>query len=733
MAKRNFRAHVANKDSNFQSNCEITSMPVAVYYRQSTTAQVGNISTSIQTIDMVQEMERRGWNKEHIILIDADEGVSGTKRIDEREGMSALFELIADRKIGAVACQDEDRLFRDVTQIQVNVFIDVCRKSNVRVVTPFFTYDFADPMQGEFHARQFRFKCDMAAEYLKSYVLGRLAPARQRLLRDGKWAGARMPVGFMVDNRKLLLDGKENPNWRKYVPFEPYAKVVREYFKIFVECNGAIRKSMRKIRERGLGFPNIAPPDGFKISYQLKNRGDGNYLTRSNLVRLLTNPVYVGHWCYQGAVIRWNNHEPIVEEAQFHRVFNMLSRYTLEGEENQEYRPAYQHVPSSEPKERNTQPPLLIGLLYTQINGKFYRTGQTFEKKNSCYLYVQNKTELEGTRAVWTRRSSWIDEAVINRFKQRLLDTYNDDTWTRSLVAATKLTQRERKIKQIQLTSITEDMDNLVLSLKTLSHAHLIRNVEQRYVQLEREKQRYENEIAALDNDQARHVSLEQAAVLFKHAIQDWDIMTLDERRGVLALFIDRIEASNYSRDGAMTLRVFWKDADQEDIKLWHKPHAEHWTRGVVEHLLDLFDKGANQLEIAAEFPDLAWQQLLNEIKKHRGLVRFSPSWLGNKETYRMYEASGGRKGKASGSYWRPEELENLKEMVESGATQIELMQEYPYRRWVQLKYRINEVMGRKVKIELSGIGQRLTYLEYAQQQNIESSDPSSEIAGRNF
>jgi DNA invertase Pin-like site-specific DNA recombinase len=210
--KRTFRAEKTDDYDPVYSEQHLTQQPVAVYYRQSTPAQVGNISTTIQTVDMVDELVNCGWQRDDIILIDADEGVSGTKRIDEREGMSYLFELIADGSIGAVACQDEDRLFRDFTQIQVNIFIDICRKSRVKVLTPFFTYDFAHPLHGEFHARQFRFKCEMAAEYLKSYVLGRLAPARQRLLKEGKWTGARMPVGYMVDNRKRLPDGSESPN-----------------------------------------------------------------------------------------------------------------------------------------------------------------------------------------------------------------------------------------------------------------------------------------------------------------------------------------------------------------------------------------------------------------------------------------------------------------------------------------------------------------------------------------
>jgi DNA invertase Pin-like site-specific DNA recombinase len=96
---------------------------VAVYYRQSSMKQVGNISTDMQQIDLPRYVASLGWSADEIILIDEDEGVSGAKRIDERKGMSRLFDLIITGKIGSVVAQAEDRLFRDETQIQVNVFI----------------------------------------------------------------------------------------------------------------------------------------------------------------------------------------------------------------------------------------------------------------------------------------------------------------------------------------------------------------------------------------------------------------------------------------------------------------------------------------------------------------------------------------------------------------------------------------------------------------------------------
>src|SRR5258707_6956157 len=152
MSKRKYikRVEPTSNDSHSPSRLP-TDRPVAVYYRQSSDAQVGNISTAMQTIDLPDYLKRLGWTEDKIILIDNDAGISGTTKIDERPGMRKLFDLIIDGSIGAVACQDEDRLFRDLTQIQVNIFIQACLESNVQVVTPSVTYDFAHATMGTFH------------------------------------------------------------------------------------------------------------------------------------------------------------------------------------------------------------------------------------------------------------------------------------------------------------------------------------------------------------------------------------------------------------------------------------------------------------------------------------------------------------------------------------------------------------------------------------------------------
>ncbi len=51
-------------------------------------------------------------------MIDMDAGVSGSKKIRERKGMSLLYDLIESGQLGLVAAQDVDRFFRDVTMIE---------------------------------------------------------------------------------------------------------------------------------------------------------------------------------------------------------------------------------------------------------------------------------------------------------------------------------------------------------------------------------------------------------------------------------------------------------------------------------------------------------------------------------------------------------------------------------------------------------------------------------------
>src|SRR5205807_3109856 len=115
----------------------------------------------------------------------------------------------------------EDRLFRDETQIEVNKFILLCQEHNTLVITPFMTYDF----QNRYHVKQFRWKCEQAADFLRDYVKDRLQSAKEYRGSQGKYDGRAVTVGFIVDRREYI-DGKQNPQYMKFMVYPPHAAVI---------------------------------------------------------------------------------------------------------------------------------------------------------------------------------------------------------------------------------------------------------------------------------------------------------------------------------------------------------------------------------------------------------------------------------------------------------------------------------------------------------------------------
>ena len=378
--------------------------------------------------------------------------------------------------------------------------------------------------------------------------------------------------------------------------------------------------------------------------------------------------------------------------------------------------------------------PLCLGLIFTKIDSKDFKAGMMFDKRTKQYLYVLHRLEIDGTHVEWARRASWIDQAIIECFKGKLQTTYQADIWQTTLADSSKLIERDRKIKRVQLKGLQEEKENLIASLRTLKHEFMIQEVEDRYVQVEQEEKRLHTELANLDEQGQHHISVEQAYALFKRVIDDWEGMTHDEQKNVLSLFVERIDTSDYDRSGAMLLTIHWKDNTSEKIEIWHKPKSKHWTMENTKKVLKLFDEGIGQLEIAKEFPTLKWYQIFNEIKKHRGKIRFPMVYMRKNETYEDYLAVGGRKGKATCSPWRPEEIELLKKMVENGATRLEVMKQFPVRRYNQLRVKIKQVCGELPSIpNPDGVPQDVTYCEYAQEQKNVNFDPDSESAIPNF
>jgi hypothetical protein len=669
---------------------------VAVYYRQSTLAQVGNVSTAIQTVDMVDYCERLGWKPSQVVLIDMDEGVSGTLKIDERTGMRHLFDLINSGNLGAVACQDEDRLFRDVTQIQVNIFIEACRAAAVLVLTPSMMYDFAHPLHGTYHARQFRFKCEMAAEYINSVIRGKLQRARMRLLMEGRWAGAGTPPGFMVDMRKTLPNGSTNEQWRRFVPFGPYAEVVNEYFQLFLSYAGSIRTTVRHIQEEGPYYPDpqsCPPPEGFKANYKMFRYSNGYCPARTGLIELLTNAAYLGHWAVKDTIVRWNNHEPLVPEDVFMRAFNYLSSIGLDGRPNPHYRPLQRNARPSVESHRPVDRPICAGLLFSYVGGRWRKVGTTWDSQLQRYNYTaQDGGPFE--RLLWARKATNIDDLVCELAQEKLRATFEAGAWEEAVNAFSATYEKERHGKRDQLTSLEQVMQNLLASLDTLRNPQMIQAAEARYEAAQEEYNRLTADLVSTETEMRLFEAVQKLKETYAPALDNWPNLNTDEKRILLHAFVTRIEA-NPLENKALHLIIQWRDGSCDEITVRHRGNkSPSWLPDETRRLLELVDSGASQIEIAREFADLKWKRIENRIRHERGSFRLGTRPIKPHETYRDYLT---HKDKDSlWRHWSSDEAERLAVLIRSGATQIEIAREFPDRTWRQIRDKVRAVTGKR-------------------------------------
>lgn len=688
-----------------------TDHPVAVYYRQSSDGQIGNISTSIQTIDMVSYLKERGWKESDIHLIDMDGGVSGMKKIDERPGMKELFNLITEGHIRTVACQDEDRLFRDITQIQVNIFIEACRTANVLVVTPSMVYDFANPMTGTYHARQFRFKCEMAAEYISSVIIGKLARAKKRMQLEGRWAGSLVAVGFMVDRRKTLPDGTKNPNWRKFVPFSPYADRIREYFRLFLSFNGNLQKTARHIHRHGPYYPdpaNTPPPDGFFVKYRMNVNGNGYCPSPSGLRDLLINAVYIGHWSVKRAIRIYDNHEPIVPVDVFMQAFNYLSEYTLDGRPNRAFRADRRSIRPTLDEERSCERPLCAGLMVSLEDGEWHNVGTEWVRKKQYYRYVFRSVN-QMKKLLWTRVADYVDEAVTDLLQMKLKATFDPTAWDEMISRSAETYKRERQRIKKQLATLEQVMAKRIVSLDTLTHPQMIRAVQERYAEAEQEHQRLSQILQDTEDEGHRLKRLSDLKQDFTVVLERWHAYTEEQKRGILLLLLTRIEALP-TEDQGLILIAHWQDGSTDTIHIERQvANGIAWTPGDVETLLTLYDEGATQLEIAKAFPERVWESIYRKLSSLRDDTSnaFSPLPVRHRESYKMYlqrrtadptphRATGGTK-------WIPQDEERLLDLLDSDAHRLEIAEAFPARAWRAIRTKVVELRRRGVKIRGKG------------------------------
>jgi len=599
--------------------------PVSVYYRQSSEGQIGNISTTLQTVDMVEHLMHQGWQREQINMIDMDAGISGQKKISERPGMSMLYRQIENSEIGLVAAQDVDRFFRDLTQIETNIFIDACKRNNVQVLTPSFVYDFAHPNQGRYHMQMFRDHAQRAADFIEYHVRGRLVKSRHWRKERGMWAGRKITPGFMVDMRETLPDGSRNPEWRKYHRFDLYADIMLAYFELFHANEGNLKQTWDQIEAEGPYFPDITAdmvPAGFKTTDHLKRRSRiTGYLTPSisGFQHMLINVAYIGHWIHQQVIVQWHNHEAIIPNDLFMYAYNRISSVDFYGEPNElyvPYRPWTRHNKADRPEE----PPTYSNLLYTDDleNHPHHRLATVWNTGAQKYQY-QLYDNSQNRSNIWNIKTYIVDKIVDKMLLERLkATTIDEDVWQTALSSIDHGDHAEVRRLETAIKQAKTSKDNIINSLTTLSHPEMVERAEARYKALEQEIESLEAELRRLKSGEKKRVDLAEAKPVLETVIARWDDVPRQERHDLFESFASHIHLTKVTRHTKI-LTVHWRDGSTVSEKATHRSRGYFWDDDDLQKLSSMIENNVDQVWILKEFPTYSWRALTERMRYHHG------------------------------------------------------------------------------------------------------------------
>ncbi len=604
-------------------------------------------STEMLTEDLMCWARGEGWSE---VLLDpyyADLGLSGTLRPDQRPDMLRLFDNIDAGKYdhGSVICYQENRLFRDETQIYYNQFIEKCKAHNVVVVvvSPYLMiYDFRD----DFLTEMFRWKCKESADFIKRHIKGWMLPARHRAAwHDGEWAGlGDPPTGFIVD-----FD-EDSPTYKKLIVYWPHIEVAREYYQLFMELGGDISLLYRRLRESPIIFPEFeswVDPRNVNRFKMTRHPGGGYYPKgKDTVVSLLTNPIYIGYRTVEG-VIRRNSKgekirefdEPLIEPYLFDFAYYRLAKTDLDGKllEGRRPRRFFQRDSRGEFGLLKFRITSSQGEVHTHADGAYYGetppgTGsyliQTLEKGNSLYHTL--------THAAIPCDD--LDALIVHRLMEHVREI------TSNLEDIAEYEQKARRIREERLSKIKQ-IDNSLLDIGnkqaglTLSLGQVTQEIatetdkEKKEIK-ERRKQLIIDQIERLERERIKLTKAKEALLDAAESDLDtldrelvkletrWPKYAFEKRRTLINFIVKQVVIETVSTHW-VRIQVLWlHEAWGCEEMYWYRTRGKNvlWTEQEIalvrEHYATM-----PRLQLMALLPDRGWNAI-RSVGSRSGVAR---------------------------------------------------------------------------------------------------------------
>jgi site-specific DNA recombinase len=304
-----------------------------------------------------------------------DGGISGGTL--ERPAIQRLLQDIRDKKVDVVVVYKIDRLTRSLMDFSkiVEIF-DASSVSFVSVTQQFNTTTSMGRLTLNVLLSFAQFEREVTAERIRD----KIAASKKK----GMWMGGVVPLGYRVENRKLLIDEDE-------------AKTVRHLFARYLALK-SVRILMEETKRDGL-------------STRSRRRRDGSIAVtspfgRGNLYHLLSNPIYIGKIRHKDQVHE-GEHEAIVSMATFEETQVLLSS----------------QAPRRQSGCNAKQSHLLTGLLYDEAGEKLRSVHAN--KRGVRYRYYVSKQFVDQRR---NKSEGWRlpAQAVESVVEQKLIQILSD-------------------------------------------------------------------------------------------------------------------------------------------------------------------------------------------------------------------------------------------------------------------------------------------------------------------
>lgn len=604
--------------------------------------------------DVAVEM-RPDHNPNMVLDVDEGAGVSGQKKIYQRNEMLKAWKALLDGDVGTWFAGREDRLFRDRHGTQSSAFTEECQKHHcILIIVGKRCYDFAR----DDDLKVFKTRMDEAAAYLKHVRY--MNDMQLRKQARGEWIGGGIIAPYAIDKvkqaqvkeyikqqrllglRALDIDFTEEMS-QAYRPviYQPWLDRVLDLFNKFKLFNYEPPRLMRYIEEKPYLFP--FPTGDDRVKYIFRNnmrRVDGGY-TFADLKGLegwLSNLQHLG-WmiagrdeesgeyiyledCFQGAIPR-----DLFEEA-----YIQLKGEDLDGNRVERVRNKARFTRAA-PTGRTDA--LLLRCFKSEYDITSQAGSPTYWYYRCMTRRHQVGTPSEHTyklTTLWTLPIIPFDREIVNRLASLAEHDKELATRIRAYFAQQKKAQAgdqnlimqdiaglERKYKHLQWLKTDESLGQTVQQIQEIvkEQQDVLRKIDAAKI-----------ELGKLDEKQPSKIIPRFYDVLGNIPAEFWK-QEIDHRRRMLRLLIDNIQIGNLSQH-VYALCVNWiapvsTRGDTALLYRWSSLRA-NWTPEEEDQLRADYPH-CDKEEILRRFPGRSWNVIVARAYE-KGIKRAVPNRL---------------------------------------------------------------------------------------------------------